>query len=368
MEVLVTGSEGFIGKNLLQKLSENKNYRVTCFNRSDSFDSLQKLTESADTIIHLAGENRPDNTNDFISGNTELTIKLCSFIEKSSHKPLVIFTSSIQVESENLYGSTKLDSEKALEDLSNNTGNPVVIYRLPGVFGKWCKPNYNSVVATFCHNIANDLPIEMHNPLTSIRLVYIDDVIQSIMNSIDLVNPGFHWGKVSPEFLITLDDLNKQIEAFKNFRTNLVAEKVGTGITRALYSTYVSYLPYSKFIYDLTNHSDDRGCFVELLKTPDCGQFSFFTAKPGVIRGGHYHHSKTEKFIVIKGDAKFGFKNILTNENHEFFVSGEKPQVIETIPGWAHNIKNIGISDLIVMLWANEIFDPNNPDTIAHEV
>ena len=368
MEILVTGSEGFIGKNLLQKLKENKNYSVNCFNRGDELDLLEKLTDSSDIIVHLAGENRPDNVNDFTSGNTYLTKKLCSFIEQSPRKQLVIFTSSIQAEFQNPYGTSKLDAEKSLENLSNNSNNSVVIYRLPGVFGKWCKPNYNSVVATFCHNIANDVPIEIHDPLTKIRLVYIDDVIDSIIDNMNAIKDGLHRCEVLPDFMVTLDNLSKQIEAFKNFRTNLVAEKVGTGFTRALYSTYISYLPLSKFVYDLTKNADERGCFVELLKTPNCGQFSFFTANPGVIRGSHYHHSKTEKFIVVKGSAKFRFKNIVTNESHEFLVSDDSPQVVETIPGWAHNIENIGKSDLIVMLWANEIFDPENPDTIAYEV
>ena len=368
MHVLITGSKGFIGKNLLQKLIENSSYQVSCFNREDGFEFLEKLVKTADIIIHLAGENRPDNKADLVVGNSDLTKKICTFIQKSSRKPLVVFTSSIQAEFDNPYAISKRDSEKALENLSIATDTPVLIYRLPGVFGKWCKPYYNSVVATFCHNIANDLSIEIHDPFKKIKLVYIDDVVNSIVDSMDSVKDGFHWRNVQPEYLISLGDLSAQIKAFKNFRTNLIAEKVGTGITRALYSTYVSYLPFTEFIYDLNKHSDERGIFVELLKTPDCGQFSFFTANPGITRGGHYHHSKTEKFFVMKGKAKFGFRNILTGENHEFVVTGDKPQVVETIPGWAHDIKNIGKDNLIVLLWANEIFDLNQPDTISCEV
>ena len=368
MNVLITGSKGFIGKNLLQKLTENSSYCVSCFDRGDSFDLLEKFVVNADIIIHLAGENRPKNIADLVVGNSDLTKKLCSIIKKSSRKPFVIFTSSIQAKLNNPYAISKRDSEEALENLSATTGAPVMIYRLPGVFGKWCKPNYNSVVATFCHNIANNLSIEINDPLKILKLVYIDDVVDSIVSNMSSLSDGLHWSNVHPEYKISIGDLSSQIKAFKNFRTNLIAEKVGTGIIRALYSTYMSYLPASKFIYDLHKHSDERGFFVELLKTPDCGQFSFFTANPGVKRGGHYHHSKTEKFCVMKGKAKFKFRNILTGENHEFIVTGGKPQVVETIPGWAHSIKNIGNDELTVMLWANEIFDLNQPDTISCEV
>jgi UDP-2-acetamido-2,6-beta-L-arabino-hexul-4-ose reductase len=239
---------------------------------------------------------------------------------------------------------------------------------LPGVFGKWCKPNYNSVVATFCDNIASELPIKINDPTTPLNLVYIDDVVDEFLRALEAMPDGLSRGEIEPTYTITIGDLAAQIESFKNCRTSLLSERVGVGLTRALYSTYVSYLPNEKFVYELPNHVDPRGSFVEMLKTPDCGQFSFFTAHPGVTRGGHYHHSKTEKFLVIRGSARFGFRHVLSDETYEVFTSGDNPMIVETVPGWAHDITNVGDDLLVVMLWANEIFQRERPDTIAREV
>jgi UDP-2-acetamido-2,6-beta-L-arabino-hexul-4-ose reductase len=254
------------------------------------------------------------------------------------------------------------------EALAEQTDNPVVIYRLPGVFGKWCRPNYNSVVATFCHNIANDLPIQINDPSTTLELVYVDDVVSEFIRMLGSMPAGLTRGKVSPIYGTTLGDLANQIEAFKYCRESLVSERVGFGLIRALYATYVSYLPTSKFIYDLPKYGDERGIFVEMLKTQDSGQFSFFTAHTGVTRGGHYHHTKTEKFLVIKGTAHFRFRHVATNECYEIYTSGDKMQVVETVPGWTHDITNVGPEEMIVMLWANEIFDRARPDTISAKV
>ncbi|MES9904346.1 MAG: NAD-dependent epimerase/dehydratase family protein [Sedimenticola sp.] len=368
MRILVTGSRGFIGKNLIVRLGEQPNTEFLEFARGDSIDSLPALVAQADAIVHLAGENRPKDVADFALVNTDLTKALCEAIRATRRKIPLILASSAQAEQENPYGLSKKSAEQAVELLATEAGNPAVIYRLPGVFGKWCKPNYNSVVATFCHNVANDLPLQVNDPTASVRLVYVDDVVSDFLQALEIMVDGVSRREVAPEYSITLGELAHQIEAFNNCRRNLVSERVGTGLTRALYSTYVSYLVPAKFAYDLPLHGDERGVFVEMLKTLDCGQFSYFTVRPGVTRGGHYHHSKTEKFLVIKGAARFGFRHIVTNEVFELFTSGDKPQVVETIPGWVHDITNVGEDEMVVMLWANEIFDRDRPDTIACKV
>jgi UDP-2-acetamido-2,6-beta-L-arabino-hexul-4-ose reductase len=269
---------------------------------------------------------------------------------------------------DNPYGRSKLAAEQAVQALVHDKGNPVAIYRLPGVFGKWCKPNYNSVVATFCHNKSRDLPVQINDASARLRLVYVDDVISAMLTQLTPGWTGLQRPAVAPEFSVTLGELSDQIDAFKNCRSTLVSERVGMGFVRALYATYVSYLPVDKFAYPVPVHGDARGVFVEMLKTPDAGQFSFFTAHPGITRGGHYHHTKTEKFLVIKGHARFGFRHMLTNEVHHLETNGEQPQIVETVPGWTHDITNIGTDEMVVMLWANEIFDRTNPDTIASKV
>lgn len=368
MRVLVTGSRGFIGKNLVVRLSELAGFEVLRFDRDDALSALADKVHQADAIIHLAGENRPKNESDFARGNADLTKALCAAVKSGKRNIPIILASSTQVELTNPYGQSKRAAEQVVEQLAADTGNPAVIYRLPNVFGKWCKPNYNSVVATFCHNIANGLPIQINNSSTRLRLVYVDDVVSEFLRALESKSDGVRWSEVTPEYSITLGELAAQIKAFMNCRGNLISERVGTGFVRALYATYVSYLPPSWFAYDLPRFGDERGVFVEMLKTPDSGQFSYFTAHPGITRGGHYHHSKTEKFLVIKGFARFGFRHILTNETYEILTSGDVPQVVETAPGWAHDITNVGKEEMIVMLWANEIFDHNHTDTIRSKV
>jgi UDP-2-acetamido-2,6-beta-L-arabino-hexul-4-ose reductase len=365
VRVLVTGSNGFIGKNLVVRLGELSRYEVLQFSRDNSLKDLEELVAQADAVIHLAGVNRPKDVKEFEEGNTDLTARLCAFIEASGrHVPLVV-SSSIQADLANAYGQSKRAAEEAAERLAKTTGNPVAMYRLPNVFGKWCKPNYNSVVATFCHNIANDLPIQINDPEAALKLVYVDDVVSAFIRALEALPAGLNRAEVSPVYTITLGELAAQIKAFCNCRDTLVSERVGHGLVRALYATYVSYLPPHKFIYDLPKYGDERGVFVEMMKTQDSGQFSFFTAYPGITRGGHYHHSKTEKFLVIKGKARFGFRHVVSGECLELFTTGEHPQVVETVPGWTHDITNVGEDEMVVMLWANEIFDRARPDTIA---
>ena len=253
-------------------------------------------------------------------------------------------------------------------ELFETYGSPVHIFRLPNVFGKWARPNYNSAVATFCHNVARDLPIQISDPKAVIRLVYIDDVVRRLIAVMDGSVADAPFVSVEPEYQVSVGELAEQLYAFRDSRQTMVTERVGTGLVRALYSTYLSYLPPDRFTYEVPKHGDPRGVFVEMLKTRDSGQFSYFTAHPGITRGGHYHHSKTEKFLVIKGHACFRFRHIVTGEFYELHTSGEQPEIVETVPGWTHDITNVGDDEMIVMLWANEIFDRENPDTYARPV
>ena len=368
MRVLVTGSNGFIGKNLIVRLSELTDFEVHQFVRNDGLETLAGKVADADAVVHVAGVNRPKDVSDFTLGNADLTALLCEAIKDTGRHIPLLLASSIQAELHNPYGESKRAAEMAVEQLSAQTGNPAVIYRLPNVFGKWCKPNYNSAVATFCHNIANDLPIQINDPSTVLNLVHVDDVVEEMVGALRSAMPGLQRRTVDTVHEISLGELAAQLDAFKLCRTTLISERVGAGLVRALYATYVSYLPPSKFAYDLVRHGDQRGVFVEMLKTADSGQFSFFTAHPGITRGGHYHHTKTEKFLVIKGSARFGFRHVLTNETYEVLISGNMSRVVETVPGWTHDITNIGEDEMVVMLWANEIFDREKPDTIAMKV
>jgi UDP-2-acetamido-2,6-beta-L-arabino-hexul-4-ose reductase len=370
MKVLITGANGFVGSNLRQHLTERK-VEVIEFNRSDDLAGLAERVGAVDFVLHLAGVNRPQDPQEFISGNADLSAALATSLAliaaKDGRKVPVLYASSIQAGLDNPYGQSKRAAEQALSALVVQ-GIPVTVFRLPNVFGKWCKPNYNSVVATFCHNIARDLPIHVADPAAALRLVYIDDVVSAFLSVMDGAQPVLDeqgFALVSPQYTLTVGELARQIEAFRDSRSNLVSERVGSGLVRALYSTYVSYLPKERFAYSVPEHGDQRGVFVEFLKTPDSGQFSFFTAHSGITRGGHYHHSKTEKFLVIKGNALFKFRHVQTGETHEILTSGAKAEIVETVPGWTHDITNIGEDEMIVMLWANEIFDRAHPDTYA---
>jgi UDP-2-acetamido-2,6-beta-L-arabino-hexul-4-ose reductase len=366
MRVLVTGADGFIGRNLLLHLRDMDTIECVSFTTSNSVDDLPELLEGVDWVFHLAGINRPKSTDEFAAGNVSLTELLCSAIRATGRAISVVFTSSIQVDLDNDYGKSKRAAEDALLTLHKATGNPALIYRLPNVFGKFARPNYNSVVATFCHNIARDLPIQINDPSAVISLVYIDDVVESFRMLLVEESIGQDsFVDVSPMYNITVGELADHLYRFKTSRDNLVTAQVGKGFIRALYSTYVSYLPPESFSYAVKQHSDERGVFVEMLKTADSGQFSFFTAHPGVTRGGHYHHSKTEKFLVIKGEARFGFRHVITGEFHELYTSGDVSQIVETAPGWTHDVTNVGDEELICMLWANEMFDREKPDTFA---
>lgn len=379
MKVLVTGADGFVAKNLIVKLDELSGFDVLRFTRHTAADDLPELLMKADAVVHLAGVNRPHSAQEFATGNAGLTEHLCAALLQANtarDMPLpVVFSSSTQAMQDSPYGSSKHEAEAALWRYAQQTGAQVFVYRLPNVFGKWCRPNYNSAVATFCHNITRGLPIQINDPAAALTLVYVDDVVAEFVHVLQNLNvqgaaPRLvdHVCKVPVEYATTVGAVAKQIKAFAASRDSLVSEPVGTGLVRALYATYVSYLPPEAFVYGIPKYGDSRGVFVEMLKTKDSGQFSFFTAHPGITRGGHYHHSKTEKFLVIKGQARFGFRHILTNAMHEIVTSGETPQIVETVPGWTHDITNVGPDEMVVMLWANEIFDRERPDTIASQV
>jgi UDP-2-acetamido-2,6-beta-L-arabino-hexul-4-ose reductase len=351
-------------------LRDQEHINVITFTREDSYEDLPAKLECVDWVFHLAGTNRPECEDDFYTGNAVLTEMIAKAIRASGRVIHLVFTSSIQVEVENAYGSSKLSAEKTLFQLKKDIGNEVYIYRLPNVFGKWARPNYNSVVATFCHNLIRDIPIKINDPSAIIRLVYIDDVVSSfiaLLSGGDLASSHKNTFSVNvePEYSLTVGALAQQIERFKASRISMITEPVGTGLVRCLYSTYVSYLPTNYFNYTVQQHEDERGMFVEMLKTSNAGQFSFFTAYPGVTRGGHFHHSKTEKFLIIKGNACFRFRHMLTGEYYEIYTSGEQSEIVETVPGWSHDVTNVGNDDLICMLWANEIFDRDNPDTFG---
>ncbi|MFL7851933.1 NAD-dependent epimerase/dehydratase family protein [Providencia rettgeri] len=364
MKIIVTGAKGFIGKNLCFMLRESGYSDIIEIDRETSYSQLKESLYHADFIYHLAGINRPKNTEDFLEGNTNLTTFIINQLHELNKAIPIVLSSSTQAEQDNPYGKSKRLAEQAVEQYGRDTGAPYFIYRFPNVFGKWCRPNYNSFVATFCYNILNEIDITIHDSKSNVTLVYIDDVCHNLISLLKcLPQNGFHC--VSPEYLTTVGEVANLLMDFKKSRETLITEDVGTGLSRALYSTYLSYMSPKQFHYDIPCYKDDRGIFSEVLKTKQSGQFSFFTAKPGVTRGGHYHHTKNEKFLVLKGKALFKFENISTGERYDLLIDDSFPKIVETVPGWSHDITNIGDDEMIVMLWANEVFDRNLPDTIA---
>jgi len=365
--VAVTGAGGFIGSNLVVQLRE-QGMTVVPIPHDNDVAALQSLLGPADAVVHLAGVNRPADETEFATGNAGMTERLVTAVAAMGRPLPILYASSIQAALDNPYGRSKRDAELALEAYGRSSGAPIAIFRLPNVFGKWCRPNYNSVVATFCSNIAHGRPIGISDPARRLRLVYVDDVVARIIAV--LSDPAMAGARpeVTPIYEISLGELAEQLERFRDSRQTLVTGAVGTGLLRALHATYLSYLDPADFAYPLTAHTDQRGSFVEMLRTPDAGQFSYFTARPGITRGGHYHHSKTEKFLVLHGAARFGFRHILTDQTYELVTTAEEARVVETIPGWAHDITNIGDETMVVMLWANETFDREHPDTVAARV
>lgn len=367
MKVLVTGAEGFLGRNLQLALAE-RGHAVLPVTRATATAGLAAALLEADAVIHLAGVNRPQDPQEFTTGNALATQELCRLLAATKRQTPVAFASSIQAEADTPYGRSKHAAEQALEAYGAATGSAVRIYRLPNVFGKWARPNYNSAVATFCHNLARGLAITVHDDAATLHLVHVDAVVEELVRFAEAPGTDCSHGSVEPVYQTTVGEVARHIRSFCDARASLVTPPVGTGFLRALYSTYVSYLPPADFSYEVERHADQRGVFVEVLKTRDSGQFSFFTAHPGVVRGGHYHHTKTEKFLVMQGRARFKFRNMATGETHAVETDGTQSVIVETVPGWSHDVTNIGEELLIVMLWANEIFDRNKPDTFSAKV
>ena len=367
MNILITGSKGFIGKNLKIRLEKINKFNIIEFNRENTEDDLYKAVNKAETIIHLAGENRPESIEAFDKVNHILTKKICKLCREKDSKTHIIFSSSTQAEKDNPYGKSKLAAEGELLELNKSTSNSVSIFRFPGVFGKWCRPSYNSVIATFCHNIANNLSIKINDKSHVLNLLYIDDLIDQIIQAIDFPDDEV-FININSVHQKTLGEVAEIITSFKENRTKLLVANMEDSFIKALYATYVTYLPKEDFSYELISHKDERGNFVEFLKSNLLGQVSFLTSNPGVTRGEHFHNTKLEKFLVLKGKARFRFRSLNDNERFEIFTDHEKLQVVETIPGWVHDITNIGQDEMIVLLWANEIFDEKRPDTFSHEV
>lgn len=366
MNVAVTGAHGFIGKNLCTHLKE-KGVNTFLVVRDTSEERLREILGKVDIVYHLAGVNRPKEDVEFVTGNVGSLQNVVNLLVELKRSIPVVLSSSIHAGSCSPYGQSKLEAEELVFEYGAKQGAPVYVYRLPNVFGKWCRPNYNSVVATFCHNIANDIPISIHDESISVPLVYIDDVCAEFV-ALSERQEESGYKKVATEYSITLGELATLLLGFKRSRDTKLIEEVGTGLKRALYATYLSYITPEDFAYTLPSHRDPRGVFCEMLKTKESGQFSFFTAKTGITRGGHYHHTKNEKFLVINGKAKFCFQHIVSGERYELVTTRDDFKVVETVPGWTHNVTSIGDDELIVMLWANEIFDDNNPDTFARVI
>lgn len=368
MRVAITGAGGFVGRNARVRLREAGITEIVELHRNATDDDLVDAASRSDAVLHLAGVNRPPSEAEFLAGNAGFTERLVRALQQSGRPLPVIYASSIQAALDNPYGRSKRAAEEALLRYSQASQASVYLFRLPNVFGKWSRPNYNSAIATFCHNLARGLPIQIHDPAAPLRLIYVDDVLSQFLEV--LQGPAGPVGVLTPRSIYesTVGEVADIVKSFVDSRATLLSARVGTGLVRALYSTYVSFLPPESFAYPVPRHTDPRGAFVEMLKTQDSGQFSYFTSHPGVTRGEHYHHSKTEKFLVIRGKANFGFRNVDTNERYELVVEGGEGRIVETAPGWTHNVTNVGEDELIVMLWANEIFDRQRPDTFGMKV
>lgn len=366
-KVLITGSNGFIAKNLIEHLKRDENIKLYLYSKDDSISLLEAYIKEVDFIYHLAGINRPKNNDEFYTGNSGLTKTIVDILIKENKNTPIVLSSSTQSLLDNDYGKSKLEAENCLLEYSKKTNAKVFIYKLPNVFGKWSKPNYNSVISTWCNNIANNIDIQINDENVELNLVYVDDVVKSFTNTLNSENDN-KYIEIETIYKKTLGEIKDLLLAFKENRTSLVIPCVASGFERALYATYLSYLKSNDFAYTLKGHQDDRGTFYEILKTLDSGQFSLSTTAPGITRGNHYHHTKNEKFLVVRGEALIEFRHIVTNEIISYEVSDKKMQIVEMIPGYTHNIKNTGNEEMILILWANETFDQNNPDTYFLEV
>jgi UDP-2-acetamido-2,6-beta-L-arabino-hexul-4-ose reductase len=366
--VVITGAAGFVGKNLISFLGQRDDLEILPYDLTDGIDVLRDYAARADVAVHLAGVNRPKDPADYVRGNHGFTVELLGMLEKPRRPVTLIFASSIQAALSNPYGLSKKMAEDAIRAWLGSMGNRAYIYRFPNLFGKWCRPNYNSVVATFCHNIARGLPIRIDSPDVKLTLAYIDDVIAEIADAIDgkghVDEDGFAY--VPRTFTITVGELADKIRSYETSRTSLMVPDLSKDLDRFLYATYTSYLSEPKYSLDMKH--DNRGWFAEFLKSAQFGQISLSRTKPGITRGNHWHHTKVEKFLVVEGEAVIRIRRIDSNEVSEIFVSGQQLSPVEIPVGCTHSITNVGQTDLVTLFWANEVFDPSRPDTYYLEV
>lgn len=363
--IVVTGADGFIGTNLRTRLvDEETGARVLGITREDTPESTREKLAQADIVYHLAGSNRPERVEEFHEVNAGFTEQVVGHLVQQNRTPPVVLASSTQAERDNDYGRSKRRAEEILERYVEEHDSTAVIYRLTNVFGKWAKPNYNSVVATFCHNIARDAPIEIHDPNTPLHLVHVDDVVERFRSHLHgEPRRGVTRPRVEPVFQITLQDLADHLHSFREVRETLRLPDLDDRLVRLLYSTYLSYLPRDEFAYRPPERSDERGRLVELMKSPSLGQIFVSTTGPGVTRGNHYHHTKVEKFCVLRGEAVIRFRRLGEENAFEYQVSGARTEVVDIPPGYTHHIENVGGDEMVVLFWASEMFDPERPDT-----
>jgi UDP-2-acetamido-2,6-beta-L-arabino-hexul-4-ose reductase len=367
--ILITGANGFIGRNLSATLKGLGYQRLLLIDKDTSDDMYKSYVKEAKFIFHLAGVNRPTDPKEFIEGNVDTISKLIETIKTTKSKSPIAVSSSIQALADNPYGKSKKAGEDLLLEFSKQNQNPVFIYRFSNVFGKWSRPNYNSVVATFCYNISRGLPIKINDENAKVALIYIDDVVAELVRCLEGKSETIDGIlRVLPEYEVTVGQLAKTIQEFALSRTTLVLANQHDIFQKKLYATYLSYLDETQFSYEVKSHLDQRGSFTELFKTFEQGQISVNISKPGITKGNHYHHTKNEKFIVVSGDALIRFRKVDHTKIIEYKVSGQKIQVIDIPPGYTHSIVNIGKQDLVTIMWASEIFDPLNPDTYPMEV
>lgn len=365
MKILITGSNGFVGKNLISNLSLIDDIEIYKYNKESSYDDLLSYTKDCDFVYHLAGVNRSDNIDDFYNGNVLLLSKIFDCLITNNNKCPVLITSSSHSNLDTPYGISKKQEEELAFKYAKDNNVKVYVYRLNNLFGKWCKPDYNSVIATWCYNISHNLDVDVNDRNIVLNLNYIDDVCKDFINCLNdfVICSDDRFCYVSKVYKKTLGEILDLILSFKENDLNIIVPSTGDDFIKNLYSTYLSYVPLNDLVVDLEPHKDDRGLFCELVRTSNSGQFSVSITNPNVLRGGHYHNTKMERFIVISGKAKITFEHVIDHSKFEFYVSGEHLQYVNIPVGYQHRIDNIGDTELVMLLWANELFDKNNPDT-----
>ena len=369
MRILVTGANGFIGKNLIAELKATTDSEIFSYDKETDPVLLDTYCAEADFVFHLAGVNRPKEQAEFMEGNFGFTSILLESLKKHKNKCPVMISSSIQAELNNPYGESKKAGEELVQAYAQETGSKILLYRFPNVFGKWCQPNYNSAIATFCHNIARDFPITINDPEVILTLVYIDDVVTELIRALEgKENRVENTCEVPTTHQVSLEIIVRLLNSFKASREERSVPDMSDAFTKKLYSTYLSYLPENEFSYDLKMNVDQRGSFTEFLRTPDRGQVSVNISKPNITKGNHWHHTKNEKFLVVSGEGVIRFRKLDSSEVIEYFVNGEKLQVVDIPVGYTHNIENLGHTDMVTIMWVNELFNPETPDTYYLEV